>query len=68
MCRMEWERRVIGTPKVHTFRDGWHEHIALDPVYVSSPQELADRCKENGVHSKYLLESQTWRTKSGKWW
>jgi hypothetical protein len=68
VCREEWERRVVGAPKVHTFREGIYEHISLDPVHISSPQELADKCKENGVHSRYLLESQTWRTKSGKWW
>lgn len=66
VCAADWAR-PLASPKVHTFRTGLYEHIAIDPIYISSPQELADQCRANGVYSQYLAESQVHRTKSHGW-
>ena len=66
VCADEW-RRPVCLPALHRFRAGWYEHIALDPVYIDSPQQLRDECRKNGVHSYQLEDGNLWRTKNGKW-
>ena len=66
VCAAQWAAPPAA-PKVVTFREGWYEHIALDPIYISSAQQLADECKRHGNHSYQLQDGNLWRTKSGKW-
>lgn len=44
-------------PKTHSFRGGWFEHIAEDPVYIETPMQLRDACRANDGVSVYLEDS-----------
>lgn len=51
-------------PGVSIFREGWYEHVAAEPIYCRTAQELRDACDENGAVSHYL-ENSTFRTSPG---
>lgn len=67
VCEAGWQEPPNGGPTVRTFREGWYEHIALDPIYISSAQQLRDECRKHEVHSYQVEDGNLWRTKSGKW-
>lgn len=48
---------VPGDQSYIRFREGWYEHITSEPLYIRSRQELAMKCREHNVYSKYLLDS-----------
>jgi hypothetical protein len=67
-CEVEM-RRAPASPRVHVFYEGWYPHLDLEPVYISSPQQLRDEAKSRGLTSLYLEESSTWRRREpSRWW
>ena len=50
--------RVLITMKSHpvTFREGYFDNIANDPIYCRTPQELRDACDEHDGTSRYLQD------------
>jgi len=47
-----------GGGSFHPFREGWYEHIAPQPLYISSMKDLERKCDEHGVVSKYVEDSR----------
>lgn len=48
-----------------TFREGWYEHIANEPIYCRTPQELREACDANAARSAYLQDSE-FKTSPGR--
>lgn len=52
-------------PGATTFREGWYDHIAPDPIYCRTPQELREACDRNNARSVYL-ENSLFKTSPGE--
>lgn len=62
-------QRVYRSQKPVRFHEGWYEHIANDPVYITSAQQLADVARQNGNRSLYMKEMGTlWNVKPDNRW
>lgn len=46
-------RKVIKKARTTIFREGWYEHLSIEPIYISSKRKLLDECKRNDVSSTY---------------
>ena len=57
---------LISAPALALFEGGWFEHIAPDPIYCSTPQELREACDKHGGRSHYLADRSYWRTSPGQ--
>jgi len=40
--------------QVRLFPEGWFEHIAPEPIYISSRRQLREECEKHNCYSKYL--------------
>ena len=38
----------------HPFREGWYEHLELEPVYIKSRRQLVQECRKRGLTSHYV--------------
>lgn len=43
-----------GDTNYHPFREGWYEHIALEPVYIKNKKQLVHECRKRGLTSHYV--------------
>ncbi len=60
-------QRVYRVQPPVRFREGWYEHIAPDPVYITSPQQLQDVARRHGNRSKYMQDlGGLWNVKDGR--
>ncbi len=42
--------------KFMPFHEGVYEHIAKDPMYITSKKRLKDECRARDVTSKYIVD------------
>ena len=50
--------REIGVGRYIPFKEGWYEHIAKDPIYISSMRQLKRECADRGLTSIYAEDSR----------
>ena len=41
---------------VQLFPEGWFEHIAKEPMYISDKKQLKQACEDNGCYAPGLLD------------
>jgi hypothetical protein len=49
-------RRNYSTQKHVKFHEGLYEHVADDPMYISSAQQLVDECRKRDNTSQYMAD------------
>ena len=48
---------ILSIPGQHiSFRSGFFEHIAPDPIYINSKQKLKDECNKRNLTSPYAWD------------
>lgn len=57
---------LISAPTIVGFQSGWFEHIADDPIYIETPQQLREECAKRGKYSKYLENSGVFKGSVGQ--
>lgn len=55
-------------PRLQFFHEGWQEHIAEDPIYVSSMRQLREECDKRDCRSTYDQESGVHYDRGRKRW
>lgn len=45
---------VISLPFVSIFKPDWYEHIAENPIYITSKKQLRQECESRGMIAKAL--------------
>lgn len=55
-CGVQMERFFTAGSKFHPFREGFYEHLDVNPVYVTSKRQLKDECKRRGLSSAYAWD------------
>lgn len=48
--------KVVSSPKVHRFKEGWYEHIDKEPIYISSKKQLREETEKRGQYSEYARD------------
>jgi hypothetical protein len=65
-CPTERQYSGFSTPRIVLFRPALYENIALDPIQIDTPQQLATECERRGLTPQYLRDINLWRTKSSR--
>ena len=50
-CGAEASQVIGGQAAVHSFKLGWFEHIADEPVYARNKAELRSLCERHGCYA-----------------
>lgn len=50
------EKFYTSGSKFHPFKEGWYEHLGLEPVYVKSKRQLREECEQRGLTSEYARD------------
>ena len=58
--------KPLGALAVHTFHEGWYEHIGDDPIYIESMAQLKRECDKRGETSAYERDTSYFR-RSTRW-
>ncbi len=65
-CHSSDTSLMPSAPRVQIFQPGWYEHIAHDPLYIETPEQLRAECEKNGGYSKQLEDSGIYKGSHGK--
>lgn len=55
-CGGDREKVWGHAPKTHIFKEGWYEHLASEPIYITSKKQLKQECKERNLFSEYAWD------------
>lgn len=58
--------RPPSPPAIATFKPGWFQDIAPDPIYVETPKQLLQECEKHECYSSYLENSGVHKGRVGK--
>lgn len=51
---------------LHTFHEGWYEHVGDDPIYIDSMSKLKEECDKRGETSAYERDT-SYFNRSRRW-
>lgn len=57
LCGGGAERVFTSSQAIRVFKPDWYEHIASEPIYVESREQLKKECAKHGCKSKYIEDS-----------